>query len=152
MSKEETEKVVSLTSEATVKGQDSFTMTSDWTEGLIFKGYCTFSIDYFGCMLCLDSWNIQLISSHRDLWLHQLIQWLQHLYFVTEKLRCLERKQRINWLGFLAWWNISFFFFLLNLFFLSHKLKTSQSYGCLNFCVDVMSEMLLKCIKLIEVN
>lgn len=29
MSKEETEKAVALTSEATVKGQDSFTKTSD---------------------------------------------------------------------------------------------------------------------------
>lgn len=105
---EETEKAVALTSEATVKGQDSFTKTSDWAEGSIFKGYCTFSIDYFSCMLCLDSWNIQLISSHEDLWLRQLIQWLQHLYFVTEKLRCLERKQRINWLGFLVWWTYSF--------------------------------------------
>lgn len=132
MSKEETEKAVALTSEATVKGWGSFTMTSDWAEGFIFKGYCTSSIDYFRCMLCLDSWNIQLISSQEDLWLRQLKQWLQHLYFVTEKLRCLERKQRINWLGFLAGWTFVACFVEFT-FFLSRKSKTSQSYGCLNF-------------------
>lgn len=52
----------------------------------------------FWCTLCLDRWNKQLINSHKDLWLCQLKQCLQHLYFVTEKLRCLERKQWMNWL------------------------------------------------------
>lgn len=123
-------------------------MTSDWTEGFIFKGYCTFSIDYFRCMLCLDSWNIQLISSHEDLWLRHLKQWLQHLYFVTEKLRCLERKQRINWLEFLAWWTLLFCWIY---FFLSHTSKTSEKWT-FELSVDWVSEMLLKCKRTVSIT
>lgn len=64
-------KNTALSSEPLLKDRIAL-VTSDWAEGSIFKGYCTFSIDYFSCMLCLDSWNIQLISSHEDLWLSQL--------------------------------------------------------------------------------